>query len=120
MPAALASRIVLTAAVFAGWFIQSAGAAGAPGSPSGASAAMRVYVDPQTGEPAPPPAAPPSEAAELAQPRSTDALAEEAAPAGGVIVHLQGRFASPLVVTVGSDGAAHVGHAPASGRPDAQ
>jgi hypothetical protein len=66
---------------------------------------MRVYVDPATGAftgPPPTAAGPPAAAA---QGRSADDLVEEAAPGGGTMVHLRGRFQTPLVVKPAPAGA---------------
>ena len=75
------------------------------------SAAMRAYVDPRTGRlTAEPPTGRTVPPASGALSRSSVGLAEMPAPGGGYMIHLQGRFQSPLVATVGADGAVHVGH----------
>jgi hypothetical protein len=80
------------------------------GDASGAG--MRAYVDPATGKltDQPPPGQPP-QAIPAAQSKSSAGLVETHAPGGGEMIHLQGRFQSPLVATVGADGTLHVGHA---------
>jgi hypothetical protein len=78
---------------------------------------MKVYVDPQTGaflkEP-PQGAAPPelSPVERNAFSTSHQGLVEEQnpAPGGGVRLNLQGRFQSPLTVTVGPDGKVTMEH----------
>jgi hypothetical protein len=58
---------------------------------------MRVYVDPATGAFTGPPAtAAASPTVAGAQSRSADDLVEEPAPGGGTMVHLRGRFQSPV------------------------
>lgn len=59
---------------------------------------MRVYVDPATGAFTGPPPAQAGPPVSAAQSRSAEDLVEEAAPGGGTMVHLRGRFQSPLVV----------------------
>ncbi|HXJ35815.1 MAG TPA: hypothetical protein VMS22_17425 [Candidatus Eisenbacteria bacterium] len=81
-----------------------AGDADAPG--------MRAYVDPRTGQLMDhPPPGEPAPAATPAQSRSGVGLVETRAAGGGMEVDLQGRFQSPLVATVGSDGTLHMHHA---------
>lgn len=86
----------------------------ATGAGAADPAGMRAYVDPHTGAIAPPPA----EAVPHADEQTTTApppdLVEEPAPGGGTMVHLHGRFTSPLVVTVQPGGGMTVGHAPAT------
>ena len=84
---------------------------------SGTAPGMKVYVDPQTGaflsEP-PQGAAPPelSPAERNAFSTSHQGLSEEQnpIPGGGVRLNLQGRFQSPLTVTVGPDGKVTMQH----------
>ena len=80
------------------------------GDASGAG--MRAYVDPETGKltDQPPPEQSPQEMP-AAQSTSSAGLVETHAPGGGEMIHLQGRFQSPLVATVGADGTLHVDHA---------
>jgi hypothetical protein len=94
--------------------------AGDASAPPAAAPGMRVYIDPKTGEPTTPPPGAAVEAAPAVQQRSGEGLVEETLPGGGVKVDLQGRFKTPLVVTVGPDGRARVGHAPSSNGGDAQ
>ena len=97
----------MTGFVVAGSSLGPADAADAPASPAGASAAMRIYVDPATGKPAPP-----SEVSERPAPApSAEAVVEEPAPGGGTMVRLPDSYKRPLEVTVGPDGVPHVGHA---------
>ncbi len=96
--------------------------AGDSGSPQIASQAsggtgMTVYVDPQTGAFVPEPA-PGLEAVELspqlrnALSTSHDGLIETASPlpGGGVRLDLQGRFQSPMVVTIDANGKLRMRH----------
>jgi hypothetical protein len=77
---------------------------------------MVVHRDPKTGKLGvpPPDTAPPPDtvpfAARQAAPSSLVALPETpgTTPAGGVKVDLQGTLDSPMRVTIGSDGKAHV------------
>ena len=95
-----------------------AGATGArrPSGPAGAgegSAGMRVYIDPVTGEFAEPPAG--AVAAPSAASSTSDAGLVETpspVPGGGVSVDLQGRFRSPLIATIGTDGKMTMRHLP--------
>jgi hypothetical protein len=121
MTARRASCVVATGLLFAGWSLRPVDAADAPGSPTGASAAMRIYVDPATGKPAPPP--PEAEAApQIAepQPKAAETPAEEPAPGGGTMIRLPDSFKRPLAATVGPDGAVHVGHGAAGAAADAR
>lgn len=76
-----------------------------------ASAGRRVYIDPATGRPSSgPPPIPPGQARrpEVANALSTSSeglrAVPVAAPGGGVMVDLQGRFRSLVTATVGADG----------------
>ena len=95
-----------------------------PGAPQG-SAGLRVYVDPQTGKLAAPPAgAPPASVPpegrrpdRVPPPRpefstSGEGLVEivDPVPGRGVTVDLQGRFRSSLTATVGPEGKATIRH----------
>jgi hypothetical protein len=86
------------------------------------SAGMRVYVDPATGALTSEPAVPepqPRSAGIAATSTSTQGLVEQAAPGGGVMVDLQGRFQNEMRATIGPDGAMHtdcVGTPPAAER----
>jgi hypothetical protein len=119
MTSRLALPIAIGSLVVAGWAIPPAGAADATDTPSGASAAMRAYVDPRTGELTTPPASAEQVEASSARAAAAGDLVEEAAPGGGTMVRLPGRFASPLVVTVEPGGGVRVGHG-AGDRPDAR
>ncbi len=78
-------------------------------------AGIVVHIDPQTGRPTTRPSAGQSAAAAAALKamanRSSTGLVEQPGPAGGVMVNLQGRFRSPVVAQVGSDGKVSVEHA---------
>lgn len=109
-------------------------AVASPGAPSLQSSAtlpampgMTVYIDPTTGRFAPMPAekiealGPKSAAAETAF--SFDGLTEKAAPGGGTMVDLEGRFQSTFTVAVGAGGklettCGEVSAAPAAGGND--
>jgi hypothetical protein len=71
-----------------------------------ATAGMRVYVDPETGErlAAPPAAAAPRRAAALAA-----GLVEEVNPRGGYVVHLQQRFRGAMTAHAEDKGKVSVG-----------
>jgi hypothetical protein len=99
-------RGVAVAAVLATGLVAAVATAGESPSAPG----MRAYVDPATGKLTDRP--PPGAAALPAASHSGVGLAETPAPGGGVMVHLQGRFQSPLVATVGPDGQVRVEHAP--------
>jgi hypothetical protein len=78
-----------------------------PVAPAG-TAGMTVYKDPDTGRLMP---VPPAELRELlsedveqATSMSLEGLSQTAAPGGGVMINLQGRFQSVMQVTVGADG----------------
>jgi hypothetical protein len=84
--------------------------------PQGA-AGLRIHIDPKTGailrEPAPgtvPLQLTPQEQSALS--RSTQGLVEvpSSVPGGGVKVDLQGRFQSPLIVTIDANGKAKMQH----------
>jgi hypothetical protein len=87
------------------------------------TAAMRVYIDPKTGEVVEPPAGAP--AAELPKSQanalstSVDRLEETPSPmpGGGVLLDLKGRFQSPLVATPGADGKITIQHMPMPAEP---
>jgi hypothetical protein len=97
----------------------SANAAEVSAQPQPAGGAgMKAYIDPQTGaqrsDPAPGTQIPaPSPAQSNAQSTSSAGLVEvpSSMPGGGVKVDLLGRFQSPLISTIGPDGAAHMHHA---------
>jgi hypothetical protein len=77
-------------------------------APAG-TAGMQDTVEPRDGAQAPAASAP-SVAESAARSRSAAGLVEQAAPGGGVMVDLQGRFQSPLVAHVGGDGQQDVSH----------
>jgi hypothetical protein len=83
---------------------------------SAATAGLKAYVDPDTGEwlegPSGPPIAAPhdSSASGLREVRSKH-------PDGGVGIDLEGRFQSPLEATVRPDGKASIRHLPATPEP---
>lgn len=103
---ALVATLVLTGARPAGADDASAAAAavtdGAPGRP-----ASRIEIDPQTGRRVEAPSAAAALAADPAFSTSHAGLVEQAAPGGGVMIHLQRRFRSAATATVGADGVAH-------------
>jgi len=79
-------------------------------APASGQSALRVYVDPLTGRRTSNPA-PEQRAAQATRDRenpafntSSEGLREESLPGGGVIVHLDGRFQSAVVVRRGADG----------------
>lgn len=111
----IAFAIVSIGLALAGRLANAGDASSTPATPG-----MRVYVDPETGQPTAPPPDAAVEAAPLAQQRSGEGLVEEPLPGGGVKVDLQGRFRTPLVVKVAPDGSAHVEHGSSSGGPDAR
>lgn len=119
MTSRLALPIALGSLVVVAWAIPPAGAADATPPSSGASAAMRAYVDPRTGELTTPPASAEQVEAPSARAATAGDLVEEAAPGGGTMVRLPGRFASPLVVTVEPGGGVRVGHS-SGDQPDAR
>ncbi len=79
---------------------------------------LRVVVDPQTGRIV---ADPPASATRLdlvisqdllrRMSTSHDGLVQQPGPQGGTMVHLQGRFLSPLVAVVQPDGSVQMDHA---------
>lgn len=82
----------------------------------GKSAALRVYLDPVTGEFITPPEGEVS-AAEMLTPRaafstSHDDLVEVPSPVtgGGTMIDLKGRFRSPLTATIDGSGQINIGH----------
>ena len=82
----------------------------------GESTALRVYIDPETGEFITPPERE-VPAAERLEPRaafstSQDGLTEipSPVPGGGTMVDLKGRFRSPLTATIDSDGKISIEH----------
>ena len=101
-------RTVVITLVLAG-ISATAARAEEPQSPAVATGGMRAYVDPQTGAllPAPPPGVAPQPTPHAFS-RAAAGLAEEAAPGGGVMVNLQGRFQSPMIGTIAPDGSARV------------
>lgn len=115
-----APYIIAIGVAVAGRLVRPVDAADVSASPAGASAAMRVYVDPETGRPIPPPPGAAAEAAPIERQRSGEGLVEEPSPAGGVVMHLQGRFKTPTVATVAPDGTVRIGHEPVSAEPDAR
>jgi hypothetical protein len=79
---------------------------------AGEAPAMRVYVDPATGAVVPESrVAPAPLLLDPATSKSAVGLVEEPAPGGGVLVDLKGRFQTPLVAEMGSDGTVQVHHA---------
>ncbi len=120
MTARCASCVVATGLLFAGWSLRPADAADAPASPTGASAAMRVYVDPATGKPAPPPEAEAAPESAAPQPKAAESPVEEPAPGGGTMIRLPDSYKRPLAATVGPDGAVHVGRGTAGAAADAR
>ncbi|MBI3250112.1 MAG: hypothetical protein HYZ50_26760 [Deltaproteobacteria bacterium] len=86
------------------------------GTPAQPAAGMKVYVDPQTGEVVEPPAQEPPQseldAGAAATSTSSAGLVPEPSPVpgGGTLIHLQGRFQSPVVATQGSDGKVKIEH----------
>ena len=79
-----------------------------------AVAGMVVHIDPATGMPTSVPTPEQANAIAALQAasanRSSRGLVQEVGPTGGVVVNLRDRFRSPLVATVGSDGAVQTGH----------
>jgi hypothetical protein len=82
-----------------------------PASAEDGSAAMRAYVDPVTGELVRKPVVPEQAVPSPEQSKSADGLVQEAAPGGGTMVHLRGRFQSPVTATLAPDGTSRVEHA---------
>ena len=81
-------------------------------TPTG-SAAQRAVIDPRTGELLSAPAAVEQELSEDASSSTSDSgLHEELSPVpgGGVQVDLQGRFQTPLMIRVDSDGQVNISH----------
>jgi hypothetical protein len=78
------------------------------------SGALRVYIDPETGEFTTPPArgvpatrtTPPSAAFST----SHEGLEERPAPGGGIMLDLKGRFRTPLTATIDSNGKTKIEH----------
>jgi hypothetical protein len=88
----------------------------AAGAVEGA-AGMRIYLDPETGEPRDPPteamdqvSLPPDDALST----SSEGLVETPSPVpgGGVKLDLQGRFRSPLIATQDAEGKVTIQHLP--------
>jgi hypothetical protein len=88
--------------------------------PAGAvegAAGMRIYRDPETGELGDPPAEAP---AQVTLPpddplsTSSEGLVQTPSPVpgGGVMLHLQGRFRSPLIATQDAEGKITIQHLP--------
>jgi hypothetical protein len=92
-----------------------------PANAAVGSASQRVFVDPETGELVSPARAMPKQAppANAAFSTSHEGLVEEESPVpgGGVMVDLQGRFQSPLMVTLDSDGGVEFTHEHAAANP---
>lgn len=80
----------------------TSGAAAAPGR-----AGQRIHIDPQTGQRVPAPAGSVAVPVDPAFSTSHAGLVEKAAPGGGVMIDLQGRFRSAATATVGANGQAH-------------
>ena len=82
----------------------------------GESGALRVYIDPETGEYTTPPAPEVPAARKLPSPAalstSHEGLEEQPSPVpgGGTLVDLKGRFRSPLVATIDSNGKTKIEH----------
>jgi hypothetical protein len=112
------------AAVISGQTQTGSGTSEKPAAvPAGASG-MRVYIDPQTGailsEPAPgtvPLQLTPQEQNSFSTSSQGLVQVPSSVPGGGVILDLQGRFQSPLIVTIDANGKTkmqHLGETPAS------
>jgi len=86
-------------------------AGGGPAWAEDGSAAMRAHVDPATGELVRTPVVPDRTVPSPEQSKSAEGLVEEAAPGGGTMVHLKGRFQSPVAARVTPDGGVRVDHA---------
>ena len=91
--------------------------AGKPDPAPSGTPGMRVYVDPQTGAvlPGPPPGAvplplTPQEQNQLSTSHEGLVGVPSAVPGGGVRIDLQGRFQSPLIGTIGTDGKVKIEH----------
>src|SRR5262249_27262184 len=86
----------------------SLGGVASAGEVPGAPAGMRAHVDPGTGAILPGPVAPQAPAGlPTAASQTAEGLVGRPAPAGGVMLDLQGRFLSPITATVAADGAPH-------------
>jgi hypothetical protein len=86
----------------------NAATSSAPDAAAPARAGQWIHVDPQTGQRIPPPAGRAAVAVDPAFSSSHQGLVEEAAPGGGVMIDLQGRFRSAATATIERDGKAHL------------
>ena len=89
-----------------------AAASSAPAAAAPGRAGSWIQVDPQTGKRIPGRPLPAAIAADPAFSTSHSGLVEEAAPGGGMMINLQGRFRSAATATVGADGKPIVGCLP--------
>lgn len=82
----------------------------------GESEALRVYIDPQTGEFTTPPARGVPAARKTAPPAASSTSQQgleegpSAVPGGGTMVDLKGRFHSPLTATIDGNGKTKIEH----------
>ena len=78
------------------------------------SGALKVYIDPETGEFTTPPAKGAPTARTTAPPAafstSHEGLEERPAPGGGTMVDLKGRFRTPLTATIDGNGKTKIEH----------
>jgi len=82
----------------------SATASGSADVAATGRAGQRINVDPRTGARVAPSAPIAGVPPDPSLSTSHEGLVEEAAPGGGVMIHLQGRFRSAATVTVGGEG----------------
>lgn len=108
----IAARRIGVGLVLCGILVGAGGAGEETLDTTASAPGIKAYVDPLTGELLPGrPANLPPEPASPALDKSAADLVEVPTRGGGTMIDLQGRFQSPLVVTIGPDGTLRVRHA---------